>query len=278
MNPQDFDIIGKHVYENVHHINHILGKAKFSSKFSSNDANADLPGVLLALAKEEELRFSKDANLLDPRPCEEEIDTLFETIRSNSTTASKVPQRQGSFKKTAGIPLQQSRILNETNLVPNGTMISGSCSDLSALGSKASTHSKQPPVDVEALVRRFRETIDSLAKVENRKILSVDLTESRQHFRSEWTSIEKTCRNVEAMLDKCKQQLESNAEGAIKQEPIISSDLIKSLKKLQTNLHYTAYIQKAENLPDLSRTLSKEVFPLSEYLDSIDETIRQKQL
>ncbi|KFB49904.1 AGAP012017-PA-like protein [Anopheles sinensis] len=281
MNPQDFDKIAKNVYKNLDQINSILNKAKFISKFHTNDAGTDLPGVLLALTKEEEVSSNKSVNDSDSleRPCVEDIDTLFDTIRSHTASASKAPQRQGSFKKTTGVPLQQSRILNETNLLANGTMMmTGSSSDLTSISTKSVIHTKHPPVDVETLASRFRETIRSLTMIENRNIERIDLAQNRKRFLSEWASIEKNCRNVEALLDDCKQQLDSQGKGTVKQEPLISNDFIKSMKQLQSILHYMVYIKKTENLPDLSKTLSKEVFPLSECLDAVEETIRQKQL
>ncbi|XP_058118459.1 uncharacterized protein LOC131287928 [Anopheles ziemanni] len=280
MNPQEFDSIARNVYKNLDQINSILNKAKFISKFHTNTGSTDLPGELLALTKEEEVCSNKSANDSDSleRPCVEDIDTLFDTIRSHTASASKAPQRQGSFKKTTGIPLQQSRILNETNLLANGTMMTGSSSDLTSISTKSMIHTKHPPVDVEALVSRFRETIGSLTMIENRNIERIDLAQNRQRFLNEWASIEKNCRNVQALLDDCKLQLDSQGKGAVKQEPLISNDFIKSMKQLQSILHYMVYIKKTENLPDLSKTLSKEVFPLSECLDAVEETIRQKQL
>uniref|UniRef100_A0A8W7PBM5 Uncharacterized protein n=1 Tax=Anopheles coluzzii TaxID=1518534 RepID=A0A8W7PBM5_ANOCL len=296
MNPADFDIVAKHVYTNVDRINRYLGQAKIGSKFLPNgttpDPTDDLPGALLALSKEETAEQVKTANGFDPleRPNEDEIDTLFDAIRSrpssgtnsNSTTTTNnnnaKAQRQGSCKKATGAaPLQQSRILNETNLIANTTTnANGSCSDLTGLINKTA---KQPPIDVEALVEKLRQAIDLLGTIENSEITTVDLAQIRNQFRREWSSSVKACRNVDAWVEDFKRQSEgSHGSATVKKEPLITSELVKSMKQLQTKLHYALSVRKAEVLPDLTKTLSKEVFPLSEYLDMIDETIRQKQL
>ncbi|XP_035893546.1 uncharacterized protein LOC118503888 [Anopheles stephensi] len=282
MTPADFDSVAKHVYINQEHINRYLGKAKIASKF--HNTSEDLPGTLLGLTKEAVPEVAAKVFDVLERPSEEEIDTLFDTIRSrsstNSSSANKQTQRHGSFKKTTAAPLQQSRLLNETNLIANQTTsLTGSCSDMTALVNKSSVlPSKQPSVDVDALVDRFRQSIKALDSIENGQIEVIDLAQIRQQFRREWASNLKACRNVEALLDEFKQQTESNGSVTVKREPLISSELVKSMKQLQTKLHYAVSIKKADVLPDMTKTLSKDVFPLSECLDTIDETIRQKQL
>ncbi|XP_050080839.1 uncharacterized protein LOC126568412 [Anopheles maculipalpis] len=280
MTPADFDSVAKHVYINLEHINRYLGKAKIASKFHTT--SDELPATLLALTKEDIPEVPVKA--FDPleRPSEEEIDTLFDTIRSrssqtsNGTGANKQTQRHGSFKKTTAAPLQQSRLLNDTNLIANSTSsLTGSCSDMTALVNKSS---KQPAIDVELLVDRLRQSIAALGAIENGKIECIDLAQMRQQFRREWAANLRACRNVEALLDEFKQQTESNGSVTMKKEPLISSELVKSMKQLQTKLHYAISIKKADVLPDMTKTLSKDVFPLSECLDTIDETIREKQL
>uniref|UniRef100_A0A182SIY2 Uncharacterized protein n=1 Tax=Anopheles maculatus TaxID=74869 RepID=A0A182SIY2_9DIPT len=286
MTPADFDSVAKHVYINVEHINRYLGKAKIASKFHTNGPNCnDLPGTLLGLTEEDVPDAAVKVFDLHERPSEEEIDTLFDTIRSRSSNSgsnnnNKQAQRHGSFKKTTAAPLQQSRLLNETNLIANSTTsLTGSCPDMTALVNKSSVPpSKQPSIDVQALVDRFRQSISALGAIENGTIECVDLAQIRQQFRREWASTLKACRNVEALLDEFKQQTESNGSVTVKKEPLISSELVKSMKQLQTKLHYAVTIKKADVLPDMTKTLSKDVFPLSECLDTIDETIRQKQL
>ncbi|XP_052889874.1 uncharacterized protein LOC128298172 [Anopheles moucheti] len=285
MTPADFDYVAKHVYINLEHINRYLGKAKIASKFLSNGTNADdLPETLLAITKEDVPESTSVAKVFDllERPSEEEIDTLFETIRSRPSGAngSNKNQRHGSFKKATAAPLQQSRLLNETNLITNSlTSLGSSYTDLTGTVIKSTVPpSKQSAIDVEALVDKFRQTISMLGSIENGTIENIDLAQIRQQFRREWASIMKACRNVEALLDDFRQQTEKNGSVAIKKEPLIGSELVKSMKQLQTKLHYAVSIKKAEVLPDMTKTLSKEVFPLSECLDTIDETIRQKQL
>uniref|UniRef100_A0A182MF95 Uncharacterized protein n=1 Tax=Anopheles culicifacies TaxID=139723 RepID=A0A182MF95_9DIPT len=286
MTPADFDFVAKHVYINLEHINRYLAKAKIASKFLSTGTNYDdLPGTLLAITKEDVSESTNAAQVFDllERPSEEEIDTLFETIRSRPASANgsnNKTQRHGSFKKAPAAPLQQSRLLNETNLISSSiTTLGNSCSDLTGSVNKSNIPPpKQPTFDVEALVNKLRHTIKELDSIENGKIENVDLTQIRQQFRREWASTMKACRNVEALLDEFKQQTESNGSVVIKKEPLISSELVKSMKQLQTKLHYAVSIKKAEVLPDMTKTLSKEVFPLSECLDTIDESIRQKQL
>uniref|UniRef100_A0A182PLZ5 Uncharacterized protein n=1 Tax=Anopheles epiroticus TaxID=199890 RepID=A0A182PLZ5_9DIPT len=277
MNPDDFDSVGKFVCRNVDQINHHLGKAKLDSKFLSNkDAGAeDLPAALLALAKEQELEQTSETKENDPmeRPSEEEIDALFEVIRSRPTAnSSNKCQRQGSFKKTAAAVT--AAIANKT------TASFGSSSDLTLLINKSSVPPvKQPPVDVDAMVAKLRQSIDLLGTVENGEIEAVDLAAVRQQFRREWAGIGKACRNVEALLEEFKQQTEGNGGAAgVKKEPIISNELVKSMKQLQIKLHYAVSLKKAEILPDITKTLNKEVLPLSPYIDMIDETIRQMQL
>uniref|UniRef100_A0A182RY43 Uncharacterized protein n=1 Tax=Anopheles funestus TaxID=62324 RepID=A0A182RY43_ANOFN len=285
MTPSDFDFVAKHVYINLEHVNRYLGKAKIASKFLSNGNNADdLPETLLTIAKEgvpEPASAAKVFDLLE-RPSEEEIDTLFDTIRSrpSSANSSNKNQRHGSFKKTTAAPLQQSRLLNETNLISNLiTSLGTSCPDLTGSANKSTPAPfKQPAIDVEALVNKLRQSINVLGSIENERIENIDLPQIRQQFQREWASDMKACRNVEALLDEFKQQTDKNGSVAIKKEPLISSELVKSMKQLQTKLHYAVSIRNAEVLPDMTKTLSKEVFPLSQCFDTIDETIRQKQL
>ncbi|XP_053660035.1 uncharacterized protein LOC128709076 [Anopheles marshallii] len=285
MTPADFDFVAKHVYINLEHINRYLGKAKIASKFLSDGTNADdLPETLLSITKEDVPEPTSVAKVFDllERPSEEEIDTLFETIRSRPSGAngSNKNQRHGSFKKATAGPLQQSRLLNETNLITNSlTSLGSSYTDLTGAVNKSTVPPpKQPTIDVEALVAKFRQTISMLDSIENGKIENIDLSQIRQQFRREWASTMKACRNVEALLDEFRQQSEKNGSVTIKKEPLISSELVKSMKQFQTKLHYAVSIKKAEVLPDMTKTLNKEVFPLSECLDTIDETIRQKQL
>uniref|UniRef100_A0A182NPU5 Uncharacterized protein n=1 Tax=Anopheles dirus TaxID=7168 RepID=A0A182NPU5_9DIPT len=276
MTPVDFQVVAKEVYKNLDHINRYLGKAKIASKFLPNgtSSSADLPGALLALAKENDTDTTNGATGSDPaeRPSEQEIDTLFDTIRSRSATAAtnNKHHRQGSVKKTATAPLQQSRLLNETNLLANSTsVLTSSCADLT----------KYAAIDVDALVDRLRQAIGVLGSIENSQILSVDVVELHQRFRREWTSIVKTCRNVETLLDEFQQQAKGNGpNGTARKEPLISIEMVNAMKQLQTKLHHAVLVKKSEVLPDLTKTLSKEVFPLSECLDMIDETISQKQL
>uniref|UniRef100_A0A182QPI9 Uncharacterized protein n=1 Tax=Anopheles farauti TaxID=69004 RepID=A0A182QPI9_9DIPT len=277
MTPADFHIVAKEVYINLAHINRYLGKAKISSKLLPTDTSSiDLPGALLALAKETDTKITIESNNTDSaeRPSAEDIDTLFDTIRTRSSTTgsnNNKQHRQGSVKKTAPTPLQQSRLLNETNLLSNTNVpaLTNSCSDLT----------KQSAIDEDALVDRLRQAICMLGSIENGNILSIDLGVLHQQFRREWSSIAKACRNVESLLEKFqKQKAEDDGPNTVKKEPLIGIELVNAMKQLQTKLHYTVLVKKSEVMPDLTKTLSHEVFPLSECLDMIDETISQKQL
>uniref|UniRef100_A0A182W282 Uncharacterized protein n=1 Tax=Anopheles minimus TaxID=112268 RepID=A0A182W282_9DIPT len=275
MTPADFDFVAKHVYINLEHINRYLGKAKIASKFLSTGTNYDdLPDTLLTLTKEDIPEPTNAAQVFDllERPSEEEIDALFETIRSRPATVNggNKNQRHGSFKKVSAAPLQQSRLLNETNLIASSiTTLGNSCSDLSGSANKTTVPPpKQSAIDVEALVDKLRHTIKVLGSIDNGKIENIDLAQIRQQYRREWASTMKACRNVEALLDEFKQQTECNGSVVTEKQPLICREL---------KLHYAVSIKKAEVLPVMTKTLNKEVFPLSECLDTIDESIRQKQ-
>ncbi|XP_053680185.1 uncharacterized protein LOC128731113 [Anopheles nili] len=281
MNTSDFDALAKQVYINLDVINHHLGEAKTDSKLLTKTADSEnLLESLLTLAKELKSPpdiASQNAVDLAKRPSEEEIDTLFDVLRSRPTAANGKHQRQGSFKKNTPSPLQQSRLLNETNLLGNTTTsLTNSCSDLTNSINK--TQLKQPTIDVEAAVGRLRRAAELLGTISSEQIQSVDLSQIRQRCQTEWKARMRACRNVEQLLNDTLHETDRSGTNVVKKEPLVGTALVKSIQQLQTKLHLAVFIKEQEAPPDLTKTLSKAALPLSECIDSIEETLRQQKL
>ncbi|XP_052860878.1 uncharacterized protein LOC128267953 [Anopheles cruzii] len=279
MQTQEFDSLAKEIVGNIV-INRYLGKeARVCTKLRSSSSPADdndLPATLLALAKEEQ-NWPLQSTSSDPvdRPSEEDIDDFFCTIRARPSTFRS--QRQGSLKRNAASLHQSVRVLTEHNPAAIANVsTSSSCSDVSSVGSKSVSSKLSSPVDVEALVVRFRQAISTLEQIDNAPFEEIDLTEVHHFYRQEWSTVVKTFRKVDNLLMQFQQQVEAERDPSY--QPIIKKELIDSMERLQSKLHDVCYIRSVENLPHLKTTVSKEVFALSECLDVIDETIRQKHL
>ncbi|XP_058067312.1 uncharacterized protein LOC131216756 [Anopheles bellator] len=278
MQTQEFDTLAKEIIGQQDHINRYLGKAaRVCTKLRSPTEDDDLPGTLLALAKEEQnwpQQFPSSDSV--DRPREEDIDNFFSAIRARPTTVRS--QRQGSLKKSAA-SLHQSRVLTEHNpAVVANTSTSSSCSNVSTVGSKSMSAKHSSPVDLEALVVRFRQAISTLEQIDNAPFEEIDLTEVHHFYRQEWSTVVKSFEQVDNLLIQFQQQVEAERRRDRSYQPIIKKELIESMERVQSTLHDVCYVKSVENLPDLKTTVSEEAFALSECLDVIDETIRQKHL
>ncbi|XP_035785966.1 uncharacterized protein LOC118463480 [Anopheles albimanus] len=284
MDSQEYDKLARQIVKQLEQINQCLGEAgKKRSKLQPGHSNStsnceDIPGTILELANEMESFSCAQPGQPEQRPpdapVEEKIDSFLDAIRSRPS--GNRAQRQGSLKRTT-IPLQQSRILNENN-VSNVTVLGKTCSDISTIASKTITP-KAPPVDLPAMVERLRQAIALQAEIEKIvPIEEIDLPEILQLHRERWLEVGKVYQNISALLTEFKAQVHSTSGDVPKQPAIIRDELVDCMKRMQSTLNQVCFIKRVENQPDLMTTVSREAFPLSECLESMDEKIRQYHL
>ncbi|XP_050095075.1 uncharacterized protein LOC126577462 [Anopheles aquasalis] len=278
MDSQEYDKLARQIVKQLEQINQCLGEAsKKRSKLQPGHSNStinyeDITGPILALANEIETAFSAQPTQADQRPpdtpTEEDIDSFLDAVRSRPS--GNRAQRQGSLKRTT-FPLQQSRILNENNV----TVLGKTCSDISTIASKTIIP-KPPPVDVPAMMERLRQAIALQAKIEaTAPICEIDLPEIHQHYRERWLEVGKVCQDISTLFSDFKAQVHSASGNGPKQPTIVRDELVDCMQRLQSTMNQVCFIKRVENQPDLTTTVSKEAFPLSECLESMDEKIRQ---
>ncbi|ETN62392.1 hypothetical protein AND_005910 [Anopheles darlingi] len=281
MDSQEYDKLARQIVTQLEQINQYLAEAgKKRSKLQpghSNSNSEDIPASILALANEIETVPPVQPAPTDQRPpdtpVEEEIDSFLDAIRSRPS--GNRAQRQGSLKRT--MPLQQSRFLNENN-VSNVTMLGKSCSDISTIASKTIIP-KPPPVDVGAMIERLRQAIELQGKIETIvPFEEIDLSEIYQLHRERWLEVGKIYQNISNDLSEFKAQVHSTSGDVSNQPAIIRDELVDCMKRMQSTLNQVCFIKRVENQPDLTTTVCREAFPLSECLESMDEKIRQYHL
>uniref|UniRef100_A0A1Q3G0U1 Uncharacterized protein n=1 Tax=Culex tarsalis TaxID=7177 RepID=A0A1Q3G0U1_CULTA len=256
----DLNQLSANIITNLDKINRILGTGRLESKLLKN---VDLPDRLLRLSQQDwtpcsDIRTTNPADRLSA----EDVDALFAKIRHRSAPAKK------TLKKA--IPLQQSRIMNETNLVSSQ---SGSFTDLSDSG-KA-----KPAIDVEALVKSLRQSAQYLGEIENRTLEPIDFERVERYSKREGAKLRDGVRDVEMMLQDLEKYVNSErlGDGEDRKE-LMRESLVGKLRELSETMSQVIFIKNNEYIPDMSKALVLDSFPLAECLDDVNENIRQKKL
>ncbi|XP_058839528.1 uncharacterized protein LOC131696222 [Topomyia yanbarensis] len=263
----DLNKLSSNIITNLDRINRILSTGRLQSKLLSD---LKLPDRLLALVQQEWTPTS-DVRTVDPsnRLSVEDVDLLFNKIRQRPAggTASRV-NRNLTQKKT--VPLQQSRILNETNLA-NGQ--SGSLTNLCD-SSKLAMKS----VDVEALVKSLKQSAEALGRIENRCLEQIDFDRVERFNRRECAKIRDTIQDIEVMVQDLEKFVacEQNTDGERKE--LLTERLVGLLRDLAETMSQVVFIKNNEYIPDMSKSLVLDSFPLAECLDDVNENIRRNKL
>ncbi|KAL1399643.1 hypothetical protein pipiens_008046 [Culex pipiens pipiens] len=260
----DLNQLSTNIITNLDKINRILGTGRLESKLLKN---VNLPDRLLRLSQQDWTPCS-DARTTSPadRLSTEDVDALFAKIRHRSA-----PPKKTTAPLKKAIPLQQSRILNETNLVSSQ---SGSFSDLSESSGKA-----KPAIDVEALVSSLRKSAQSLGEIENRTLEPVDFERVERYSKREGAKLRDGVRDVEMMVVDLEKYVNSERVGDEEdRKELMRETLVGKLRELSETMSQVIFIKNNEYIPDMSKTLVLDSFPLAECLDDVNENIRQKKL
>ncbi|XP_055627241.1 uncharacterized protein LOC129769178 [Toxorhynchites rutilus septentrionalis] len=263
---EDLNRLSANIIANLDHINRILASGRLESKLLDN---LDLPDRLLKLSQQE-WTPSSDLQSIDhaDRLSVEDVDHIFNRIRHRPTGGSR-HNRNLSQKKP--IPLQQSRILNETNLANSQ---SGSLTDLSDSG-------KQQPIksiDVEFLVKSLKQSAEALGQIENRIIEPMDFQRIERIHSRESSKICDRINDIDAMIQDLGKYVDSERNDDGKTKNLMSDELVSKLRNLSATLSQVIFIKQNEYIPDMSDFLVQSASPLAECLDDINENIRQNKL
>lgn len=259
----DLNILAANIASNLDKINSILGNGRLDSKLLTN---SNLPDRLLALSQQDWVPRS-DARVVgySNRLQAEDVDAIFSKIRQRSSNARQI--RNQPVKKA--LPLQQSRLLNETNLVNSQY---GSLTDLSDTASKLKT------IDVEALVSCLKQSADALGCIENRPLQQIDFERVDRFNKRECSKIRETIRQIEMMVQDFSKFVASERSSEDKEKELLSERLVVLLRDLSETMSQVIFIKTNEYVPDMSKSLVLDSFPLAECLDDVNENIRQKKL
>lgn len=217
---EDLNKLSGKIIEHLDRINRILSYGRLESKLLSNP---DIPDRLLKLSQQEwaprsDIRSTDSSNRLSV----DDLDSLFNKIRHRPAGGSTRLNRANSQKKA--IPLQQSRILNETNLASSP---SGSMTDLSDSG-RAGGKS----FDVEALVKSLKQSVQALSLIENRTIKPIDFDRVERYNRREFAKVKDTVRDVETMVQDLEKYVTSVRPGDQERTELVNEELVMMLRDL----------------------------------------------
>ncbi|XP_055530787.1 uncharacterized protein LOC129721807 [Wyeomyia smithii] len=263
---EDLNILSANIMTNLDKINAILSSGRIESKLLTN---SDLPDRLLALSQQEWTPTS-DARLVDcnDRLQAEDVDAIFNKIRQRSSAVGS--SRQNRSKPSKGtVPLQQSRILNETNLVNSQ---SGSLTDLSDNAGKLKI------IDVEALVQSLKQSADALGCIENRSLKRIDFERVERFNKRECAKIRDTVQQIDIMVQDFEKFVTSEQNFDNEKKELLSEQIVWLLKDLSETMTQVIFIKNNEYIPDISKSFVMDSFPLAECLDDVNENIRQKKL
>ncbi|XP_055597918.1 uncharacterized protein LOC129747642 isoform X2 [Uranotaenia lowii] len=269
---EDLNQLSNAIIASIERTNNILASGRLESKLLQN---ADLPDRLLKLTRQDYLP-GKEVRTIDPssRLTVEDVDNLFTKIRQRSGPTAGRLARTATLKKST-VPLQQSRILNETNLVGSQ---SGSLTDLSDSGKQTSTVAAIKNIDVETLVRSLKQSAEALGQIENRTLEPIDFERVDRYNRRECLKVRDTLRDVDTMIEDLEKYINSEQCSDEGKKELISTNLVEKLRELSEVMSQVLFIKNNEYVPDMSKTLLVETFPLAECLDDVGENIRQKKL
>lgn len=267
----DLNQLSDRIIDNLDKFNHILKSAGLESKLLSNP---DLPDRLLKLSQQEWTPGS-DARSADPsdRLAAEDIDSIFSKIRHRpvlGSGSSRSVNRAPSQKKA--IPLQQSRILNETNLAGSP---SGSLTDLSDSGG---SNKQVRTIDVEALVKSLKQSLQAIGQIENRPLEAIDFERVERYNRRECVKVRDAIRDVELMVQDLERYVASVRSGDEDRSELVGETLVSRLRDLSETMSQVIFIKNNEYIPDMSKWTAIGSFPLAECLDDVNENIRRKKL
>ncbi|XP_058463853.1 uncharacterized protein LOC131438074 [Malaya genurostris] len=263
----DLNKLSSNIIINLDRINRILSPVRLESNLLSN---SNLPDRLLTLIQQEWTPCT-DVRTVDPsnRLTVEDVDTLFSRIRQRSVVGTGPRLNRNPSQKKL-VPLQQSRILNETNLVNSQ---SGSLTDLYD-SSKLAVKS----VDVEVLVKSLKKSAETLQQIENHSLDQINFDRVERFNKRECDKIRDTIQDIESMvqdLEKfviCEQEVDSG------RKELLTERLVSLLRDLSETMSQVIFIKNNEYIPDMNKSFGLDSFPLAECLDDVNENIRQKKL
>lgn len=265
----DLNQLSSNVTDNLDKFNAILASAVLESKLL---ANPELPDQLLKLSQLDWVPNS-DARTADPadRLAAEDLEFLFNKIRHRPTVGSTRGGINRNPSQKKAIPLQQSRILNETNLVSSP---SGSLTDLCESGGSKLART----IDVEAVVKSLKQTIEAMKQIENRPLVAIDFERIERYSRRESVKIKDTIRDVELMVHDLERYVVSVQGCDEDRKELISENLALRLRDLSETMSQVIFIKNNEYIPNMGNLTAIGTFPLAECLDDVNENIRQKKL
>lgn len=255
----DLNLLSENIIKNLDQINSILVGGKLESQLS-----CDLPDRFSQLVQSEWIP-SSDANTVEPsnRLSVEDVDQLFDKIHRRHTTGSR--HKNVSHKKA--IPLQQSRILNETNLVNSP---SGSLTDLSDIA-------KLKSIDVDGLVRSLKQSAEMLSKIDSQCIEPIHVDRIQRIYRRNCARIRDCIQDIDTMIQDFERYVTSEQKND-ENKGLFTENLVAKLGDLSETMSQVIFIKSNEYIPDLDTSNSLDDFPLAECLDSVIENIQQKKL
>lgn len=219
----DLNHLSSSIIDNLDKFNAILKSASLESKLL---ANPELPDRLMMLSQQE---WAPGSNIGSADPADrltaEDMECLFNKIRhrpavgSTRTGVNRIPAQKKA------IPLQQSRILNETNLVSSP---SGSLTDLSESGGSKLART----IDVEAMVKSLKQSIEAMGQIENRPLNAIDFERVERYSRRENVKIKDTIRDVELMVHDLERYVASVRGSDEDRKELISENLALRLRDL----------------------------------------------
>ncbi|KXJ73682.1 hypothetical protein RP20_CCG015262 [Aedes albopictus] len=263
----DLNHLSGSIIDNLDKFNRILKSASLESKLLTDP---DLPDRLLKLSQQEWTPTS-DPRSADPsdRLTADDLDAIFSKIRHRPAggTSSRGVNRVPSQKKA--VPLQQSRILNETNLASSP---SGSLTDLSDSGGSKRI------IDVEALVKSLKHSIQAMGQIENRPLEAMDFERVERYNRRECVKVRDAIRDVELMVQDLERYVASVRGDDGDRKELVSEILVSRLRDLSETMSQVIFIKNNEYIPDMNQWTALGSFPLAECLDDVNENIRRKKL
>lgn len=217
---EDLNRLSANIIADLERINRILGSGRLESKLL---VNLDLPDRLLKLSQQEWAPTS-DIHTTDhsDRLTVEDVDNIFNKIRHRPTGGAR-HNRIPSHKKP--IPLQQSRILNETNLANSP---SGSLTDLSDSGKQQAVKS----IDVEFLVKSLKQSAEALGQIENRIIEPLDFDRIERIQSREGSKIRDSIKCIDVMIQDLEKYVASEQCDDGKSKDLVSDKLVNKLRDL----------------------------------------------
>ncbi|XP_053683446.1 uncharacterized protein LOC128733703 [Sabethes cyaneus] len=262
----DLNKLSASVISNLDKINSILCTGRLDSKLLSHSS---LPDQLLAMSQQEWIP-SSDARSVDSsdRLQAEDVDAIFNKIRHRSSNVGSARQNRNQATKKA-IPLQQSRILNETNLANSQ---SGSLTDLS------DGAGKMKGIDVETLVKSLKQSAALLSCIENRSLEQIDFERVERFNKRECAKVCDIIHQIDVMVQDFQKFVTSERDSDNEKKELLSERIVGLLRDLSETMSQVIFIKNNEYVPDMSRSFDLDSFPLAECLDDVTENIRQKKL